>query len=233
MRDHRVPGVAPDRVRAALRPILPGDLRKRAGADNLDGPRRLDEAHADSSRRATDEVVGLELDECGADRIALDRGVRAGVVRLHVLPLAVQVRHRSQQHLGVGVLRIAEDLDGRAHLDDHAAPQDHGPVADVVAEREIVRDEEDAEPACLEVAEQVQDVDARRRVEHADDLVGDEEIDVEQQRTRDQQALELPSAQLVRVLVQDLCRVERHGLERGLDLAGPVVRPDRPGSTHP
>ena len=65
-------------------------------------------------------------------------------------------------------------------------------------------DEQDAEPARLQVAEQVQHVDPGRGVEHADDLVGDEEPDVEQQRAGDQQALELPAAQLVRVLAEDL-----------------------------
>ena len=35
-----------------------------------------------------------------------------------------------------------------------------------------------------------------------DDLVGDEQADVEQQRPRDQHALELAAAQLVRVLVE-------------------------------
>ena len=113
-----------------------------------------------------------------------------------------------------------------AHLDDHAAPQDHGAVADVVAEREVVSDEEDPEPARLQVAQQVQDVDARRRIEHADDLVGDEELDVEQERPRDEQALELAAAQLVRVLVQHLARVERHRLERRLELVPPLAAAD-------
>ena len=71
-----------------------------------------------------------------------------------------------------------------------------------------MRDEENAEPARLEITEQVQDVDPRRRIEHADDLVGHEELDVEQQCARDQEPLELPPAQLVRILVQDLGRVE-------------------------
>ena len=91
---------------------------------------------------------------------------------------------------------------GLAHLDDRALPQDHGAVADVVAERQIVRDEEDPEPARLEVAEQVEHVDPGRGVEHADDLVGDEVADVEQQRPRDQQALELAARELMRVLAE-------------------------------
>ena len=95
-----------------------------------------------------------------------------------------------------------------------APPQDHRRVADVVAEREVVRDEEDPEAARLQVAEQVQDVDPRRGIEHADDLVGDEQPDVEQERAGDQQALELAAAQLVRVLAEDVAGVEAHGVQR-------------------
>ena len=64
-----------------------------------------------------------------------------------------------------------------------------------------------AEAARLQVAEQVEHVDARRGVEHADDLVGDEQPDVEQQRARDQHALELAAAELVRVLAEHVARV--------------------------
>ena len=63
-------------------------------------------------------------------------------------------------------------------------------------------------PSPLQVAEQVEHVDPRRRVEHADDLVGDEELDVEEQRAGDHQPLELPAAQLVRVLAEDVGRLE-------------------------
>ncbi len=75
-----------------------------------------------------------------------------------------------------------------------------------------MRDEQDPEAAGLQVAEQVEHVDPRGGVEHADDLVRDEEPDVEQQGTRDEQPLELAAAQLVRVLVQDLRRDQADGL---------------------
>ena len=78
-------------------------------------------------------------------------------------------------------------------------------------------DEQDPEAARLEVAEQVEHVDPRGRVQHADDLVRDEEPDIEEQRPGDQQALELAPAELVRVLVQHLAGIQAHGLERRLD----------------
>ena len=105
---------------------------------------------------------------------SLDRGVvvvvdprerRDGVVGAHLghaaLPLLVQPRDRREQHLRVRVLRVAEHLRSGTELDDAAVAQDHGLVADVVAERQVVRDEEDPEPARLQVAEQVQHLDAR------------------------------------------------------------------------
>ena len=58
------------------------------------------------------------------------------------------------------------------------------------------------EAARLQVAEQVEHVDPGRRVEHADDLVGDEQLDVEQERARDEHSLELAAAQLMRVLAE-------------------------------
>ncbi len=70
-----------------------------------------------------------------------------------------------------------------------------------------MRDEENAEAALLQVTEQVQDVDPRRGVQHADDLIRDEELDVEQQCARDEQTLELAAAQLVRVLLQNVVGV--------------------------
>ena len=107
---------------------------------------------------------------------------------------------------------------------------DHRAVADVVAERQVVRDEEDAEPARLQVAEQVEHVDPRRGVEHRDDLVGDEQADVEQERPRDQHALELAAGELVRVLAEHVAGVEVDGLERRSSFARHSAAPC-PGST--
>ena len=75
-----------------------------------------------------------------------------------------------------------------------------------------------AEPARLQVAEQVQHVDPRRGVEHADDLVRDEESDVEQERARDEHALQLAAAELVGVLAEHVAGVEADGLERRFQL---------------
>ena len=82
--------------------------------------------------------------------------------------------------------RRAEDFSGRTHLDDQSASEDHGLLADVVTKREVMGDEHDAQASSLEIGEQVEDVDSRRSVEHADDLVSDQELDVEKKCPRDQ-----------------------------------------------
>ena len=133
--------------------------------------------------------------------------------RVAVRPLRVQLRHGVEQHLRVRVPRVGEDRSGRAELDHAAVAEDHGAVADVVAEREVVGDEEDAEAARREVAQDVEDVDAGRGVEHADDLVRDQQLEVEHQRPRDQQALQLAAAELVRVLAEHGGGLEADGLE--------------------
>ena len=81
-----------------------------------------------------------------------------------------------------------------------------------------------ADAALLQIAEQVEHVDPGRGVEHADDLVGDEELEVEQERARDHQPLELAAAQLVRVLAEHVAGSSDDGLER-LAAASPASRP--------
>lgn len=95
-------------------------------------------------------------------------------LRLDLGPAPVEVWNREEEPLRVGMPGVGEDELGPAHLDDSASLEDEGPIADVVAEGEIVGDEEDPEPASAELPQEVEDVDPGTGVEHADDLVGDE-----------------------------------------------------------
>ena len=104
------------------------------------------------------------------------------------------------------MLRVAEHLLGLPHLDDGALAQYHRLVAYVVAEGQVMGNEQDPEALALQVDEQVEDVDARRGIEHAYDLVRDEELDLEQQSASDQQALLLAARELVGELVEDVSR---------------------------
>ena len=90
-----------------------------------------------------------------------------------------------------------------------------------------------AEPAGFEVAEQVEDVDARRGVEHADDLVRHEQLDVEQERPRDQQALELAAAELMRVLAEHVAGSRPTASSDALEPRAPLVVAERRGRNAP
>ena len=99
--------------------------------------------------------------------------------------------------------------------------EDDRAVAHVVAERQVVGDEQDRQAGLLQADEQVQDVDPGGGVQHADDLVGDQQPDVEEQGTGDEQALLLATGQLMRVLAEDITGIERDGGQRRLDLVLP------------
>src|ERR1019366_427972 len=88
---------------------------------------------------------------------------------------------------------------------------------------QVVGDEQDPEASPLQADEQVKDVDAGGRVEHADDLVCDEQLHVKQQRAGDQQALQLAAGELVRILTEHITRVERDRVQRRLDLVLPCL----------
>ena len=84
-------------------------------------------------------------------------------------------------------------------------------------------DEQDTQAALLEVTEDVQDIDPGRRVQHADDLVGDQELDVEDERARDEQALKLAPTQLVWVLAEHVAWLEPDVLQASLPPRTPLV----------
>ena len=77
---------------------------------------------------------------------------------------------------GVRVLRVEDDVVGRAALDDDALVEHHDLVAEVPGGGEVVGDVEHAEVLlALQVGEQVQHAEPDRHVEHRHRLVGDEQ----------------------------------------------------------
>lgn len=71
-------------------------------------------------------------------------------------------------------------------------------------------DVEDTEAAFLQAGEEVEDIDTGGGVEHAGDLVGDQETQIEQERAGDEQALQLAAAELVRVAAEHLPGVQAY-----------------------
>src|SRR3989304_2066560 len=118
--------------------------------------------------------------------------------------------------------RIVEDAVGHAHLRHPTAIQNHRAFADVVRQREVVRDEQDREAARFEVGQQVEHVDAGGSIQHADDLIGYQKLNVEQQSAGNKQTLQLPAAELVRELVQNMLRVQPDRFQRTVNPLIPV-----------
>ena len=140
---------------------------------------------------------------------------------LDLSPLLVELGHGRDEHSRVGVSRVAEHLVRCAHLHDGATTQDDGLFADVVAQRQVVGDEQNPQAPALEIGQQIEDIDARGRVEHADDLIGNQDLEVQQQRSGNQQPLELAAAELMRVLVEDLIGLESDRPQHTIDLGVP------------
>jgi hypothetical protein len=102
--------------------------------------------------------------------------------RAAALDLRVGHRHGRQERLGVGVLRVLEQVVDRADLDDSAQVHDGDPVGDVPHDGQVVRHEQVREPEPrLELVQEVDhpglDGDVQRRdglVEHHECRVGGE-----------------------------------------------------------
>jgi len=74
-----------------------------------------------------------------------------------------------------------------------------------------VGDEKDCHALLVcELAEKIENIRPRGGVEHADNLIRDQKLYIHEQGARDEQALELPAGELVRVLPQDFPRVQVH-----------------------
>ncbi len=118
---------------------------------------------------------------------------------------------------------MAENFFGVAHLDHGAVAEDDGTVADVVAQREVVGDKEDRQPLALQRHQHVEHVDPGRSIEHADDLIGNEQFYVEQQCPRHQEALLLSTRELMGELVYDVGGVQGDRLQGSLHLFVPLL----------
>src|SRR5439155_1667536 len=102
-----------------------------------------------------------------------------------------------------------------ARLDRLPGVHHHHVVAELRHHTEVVRHEEhrDAEVA-REIAEQLQDLQLRGHVERGGRLVGDHERGPARERPRDEQALALPAAELMRVALERRLSVrDLHGAQ--------------------
>ncbi len=107
--------------------------------------------------------------------------------------------HRADQRAGVRVLRCCPDVLGGPRLDDLAEVHDRHGVGDVVNDREVVRDQQQAQgQLSRQLEQQVRYLCLRRCVERGEWLVEHDQRRVGRERARDRDALALPAAELVR-----------------------------------
>ena len=130
---------------------------------------------------------------------------------------------------GIGMLRVAEHVLGRAGLDDLAEIHDGDAVADLLHHRHVVRDEEVGEAQLgLQLLQELQDLRLDRDVERGDAFVGDDDLRVEAERAGDADALALAAGEFVRI-ARDRVRASGRragtGRRRALSVPTPMPRP--------
>ena len=138
-------------------------------------------------------------------------------------------RHRGQQHLGVVLARIAQDLLARPLLHDAAELHHHHAVGDLRDDAEVVGNEQHAGLlAPLHLTHELQDLRLRRDVERGGRLVGDQQRRIEHQRGCDHDALALAAGKLMRIGIDHLLGIGQmhraHDLEHAL---APLLRIER------
>ena len=96
-------------------------------------------------------------------------------------------------HVSPRLLEYPARLDeARRELDDAAIGHHRDPIGHVVHHGEIVRDEQEGQPALgLEILEQVEDLGLDRDVERRDRLVADDQVGIEREGAGDADALAL------------------------------------------
>jgi len=116
-----------------------------------------------------------------------------------------QCRHRGQQALGVGMLRMDDNLLGRAELDQLALLRDRDTVGQVTHHAEVVRDEQVGQAELLaKLLQQDENLGLNRDVKRGDRLVQDDERGLNGERAGNADALTHPAAQLMRVAMRVL-----------------------------
>ena len=167
----------------------------RAGVPRGGAPRLFGQALVD-----LDALLQLRV----APRTRCERGGRVDCLAVTLS----EVRHGGQQGLGVGMLRVGEDLEGGTGLDDHTVLHHGDVVGEVRDDTHVMGDQQDrAVQPVAQGAQQVEDLGLHRHVQCRGRLVGDQEGRVTGDRLRDHRALALSAGELVRIGVERLERI--------------------------
>ena len=130
------------------------------------------------------------------------------------LVLAVDLRHRREQHVRVRVVGRRVHLLRGPDLAELAQVEHAHAVGQRSHDREVVRDEQVGDPLVgLQLAQQLDDARLHGDVERRQDLVAQHETGLRRERARDRDALALAARELVRKAARE-GDVEPDGLER-------------------
>ena len=120
---------------------------------------------------------------------------------------ATAVRDRRQQFLCIGVLRITQDLFGRALLDDPSRPHHDDAITEQAHHIQVVGDEQIAHAhRRLQILQQVQDDRLHGNIKRSRRLVENDELWMQRDRPRDADAGLLAAGQLMRKAIQQIDR---------------------------
>src|SRR3984893_17489840 len=143
-----------------------GGMVARVAGDAVDQRGRLSAAEVEHQRTARVEgAAGRRIDRVG--NFAVDRNPLAAGHR--------QIRHRAQQHPGVGHPRMTEQFAALGDLDDTAEIHHADAVGHMPDHGQIVADEKIGEAELvLQVAHQIEDLRLHRDIERGGRLVADD-----------------------------------------------------------
>ena len=118
---------------------------------------------------------------------------------------ALQLQHRGQQPLGIGMLRIVEDRVDRAALDDAAELHHHHLLGDLGDDAHVMGDEHHRHAvAGLQLLDQLEDLGLGGDVERRGRLVGDQQLGLAGQRHGRHGALAHAAGELEGIAVEAL-----------------------------
>ncbi len=208
---HDTPTGAPLRSDAgcALRTQCPGRISRSSGATTLQSS-----VPAYGQRGAKRQASG------GVEQVRRPAGNR-GQAPLPD-PLALDLRKRGEQRLGVRVLGRVEQVERRRLLDELPGVHDDDVVGRLGDDAHVVGDDDHRHVELIaELVEEVEDAGLHGHVERGRRLVGDQQLRVAGERDRDHHALTHASRVAVRIVVEAGCRVRDVHLVEQLDRALP------------
>ena len=144
--------------------------------------------------------------------------------RVNALRLPANARDAAQQSLGIGVLRIVDDLIHGAALDDPAGIHDGDAVAELGSKRQVVGDQDDAGAVvAVDAPHDVHNLGLNGDVQRRGRLVGEDQGRLANETDGNQRALLHAAGELVRVIT--VARFRRRDADFAHHLQHPLFLP--------